>query len=224
MKLKGRLMYMGWMNRPWTLNTDDGEIDLWPIVKEFFVSFNGKRANHKQNRDRYTLFADENSDMKFAHISDSYNLLSELNAHSKSNVSAYLDETLIWLDGRMVEIEIEDAILVWSDRMVEIKIEDGKQFKIKADESEKVHGVYSIIGSNTCNICEGDEHKICRIGTPKACVFAVLDPSGAWCCCKFDENARGLLYRLAKGDIRATHIGSCQHFSRGMRDDPLPTI
>ena len=105
-KLKGRLLYTGWFNLPWKLVTDDGEIDIWPIIDKFLTSLNGKRANHQEARDGYTLSADEASEFQFKYIPGEYALLEKPEGFGMSNVHVYLDTALGWLSGRLVEIEI----------------------------------------------------------------------------------------------------------------------
>lgn len=195
MKLEGRLMYMGWTKLPWTLETNDGEIDLWPVIEEFFVSINGKKAEHKRTKDSYVLFADENSEMEFTYISGQYVLLKSVDGIGMSNVNAHLNESLIWLSGRLIKVEFEL----------------GKRIKISADESEEVHGVYRIEGSNACEVCKGDERIVCKIGQPDCCIFLTMGVEGFYYCEKFSGMlARELLYRLVHGDIRATRIGNCK--------------
>lgn len=196
-KLKGRLLYMGWFNLPWKLMTDDGEIDLWPIINKFLTLLNGKRANHKQVRDGYTLSADETSEFKFKYTPGEYVLLEK--SDGMSNVHAYLDTALGWLSGRLVEIEIED----------------GKQVKFIADVSEEVFGVYFAGDCDpSCEVPRGAEKTICKVGQHDCCIFASVSANG-FGCQKFNGPlARMLLDRLAKGNIRASRIGNCALIGR----------
>lgn len=193
---KGRLMYRGWFNLPWTLIADGGETDLWPEVERFFLSLNGKKADQKQERDGYTLSADESSEFWFKYIPGKCLLLER--SMSMRNVSAYLDEGLTWLSGRLVEIEIED----------------GKQIKFTASASEKVYGVYFAEAGNSCEVPNGIEKTVCKIGQHDCCIFLSLDSTG-FKCEKFSGSmARMLLDRLAKGTIRASRIGNCALLGR----------
>ena len=195
-KLKGRLQYMGWSNQPWNLMTEDGEINLWLIVEEFLVSINGKRANQDQKRDGYILRADEKSAFQFNYVSGECVLLKKPEGFGMSNVHHYLDTALIWLSGRMVEIEVEN----------------GKQIKFVADE--EVHGVYFAGEGNSCEVLKGDEQVVCKIGQLDCCIFLTAGSNG-FCCEKFNGPlARSLLDRLAKGTIRASRIGSCAILGR----------
>jgi len=197
-KLKGRLLYMGWFNKPWNLMTESDEVDFWPMVNEFFISLNGKSANHDQTRDSYVLFADEGSEFQFKYVPDESVLLEKLKSFGMSNVHAYFDSSLIWLSGRMVEVEIED----------------GKRIKFIADKDEEVHGVYFVGEGNSCEVLSGDERTVCKIGQSDCCVFLTAG-SGGFCCEKFNGSiARMLLDRLAKGFIRASRIGSCKVLGR----------
>ena len=76
-KLNGRLHYLGWFHRPWQFITNEGEVDLWPIVESFFFSLAGERARH--NRDEgYTLFADPESEDRFTYEPDKLVLLEKV--------------------------------------------------------------------------------------------------------------------------------------------------
>lgn len=197
-KLKGRLLYMGWFNLPWKLVTDEGEIDLWPVIDKFLTSLNGKRASHKQTRDGYTLSADKSSEFQFKYVSGEYVLLKKPEGFGMSNVHAYLDTALGWLSGRLVETEIED----------------GKQVKFTADASEEVFGVYFVGDGNSCEVPRGAEKTICKAGQHDCCIFLSMG-AGGFNCEKFSISmARMLLDRLAKGNIRASRIGNCALLGR----------
>jgi hypothetical protein len=196
--IKGRLLYMGWFNLPWKLVTDSGEIDLWPIIEGFFVSFNGKTANHERRRDSYTLSSDEGSKFKFEYVPDEHVWLEEP-AGGLSNVHAYLDESLVWLSGRMVEIEIED----------------GKHIKLVADRAQKVNGIYSV--GDSCEVPRGAEKTICKAGQRDCCIFLAMSPDGFECEKFSGSTARMLLDRLAKGTMRASRIGDCALVGRKER-------
>lgn len=197
-KLNGRLLYMGWFNLPWKLVTTEGEIDLWPVIDKFLVSLNGKRANHEQTRDGYTLSVDESSEFQFQYIPGQYVLLEKLKVFGMSNVHAYLDDSLGWLSGRLVNVEIEN----------------GKQIKFTADGSEKVSGVYFTGEGNSCKVSNNVVRTVCKVGQHDCCIFLSAGADG-FCCEKFNSSlAHMLLDRLAKGTIRASRIGNCALLGR----------
>lgn len=201
-KIKGRLLYMGWFNLPWKLVMGDGEIDLWSVIDKFFISLNGKRADHKRERDGYTLAADESSEFQFKYVPGEYVLLEKSEGFGMSNVHAYLDIVLSWLSGRMVEIEIKD----------------GKQIKFTADKSEKVYGVYFVGDGSSCEVPSGTEKAICRVGQHDCCIFLSVGADG-FNCEKFNSSlAHMLLDRLAKGNIRASRIRNCALIGRKERE------
>lgn len=196
-KFKGRLQYMGWFNQPWNLMTENGEVDLWPTVDEFLVSINGKRVNQDQKRDNYMLLANEKSEFLFEYVPGECILLKKSKGFGWSNIHHYLNTALVWLSGRMVEVEIEN----------------GKRIKFMADKDEEVHGVYFVSG-NSCEVVSGDEGVICKIGQFDCCIFLTVGSNG-FRCEKFNGPlARGLLDRLAKGSIRASRIGDCALLGR----------
>jgi hypothetical protein len=201
-RFKGRLLYMGWFNVPWKLMMESGEIDLWPVIDKFFVSLNGKRANHDQARDGYTLSVDENSELQFNYIPGEYVLLEKPEGFGMSNVHAYLDNALIWLSGRMVEIEIEE----------------GKQIKFTADKDKEVYGVYFVGDGNSCEVPIGAEKTVCKIKQHDCCIFLSVGADGFHCEKFSGSTARMFLDRLSKGDIRASRIGSCTILGRKERE------
>ena len=201
-KFKGRLLYMGWFNLPWRLVMESGEVDLWQVTNEFLTSLNGKRASHDRELDGYTLSADESSEFKFKYVPGQYVLLEKPKGFGISNVHAYLEDALGWLSGRMVKIEIED----------------GKQIKFTADKSEEVYGVYFVGDGNSCEVPSGIEETVCRIGQRDCCIFLSLSPSSFQCEKFSGPTARMLLDRLAKGTIRASHIGNCALLGRKERE------
>ena len=201
-KLKGMLFYMGWLNLPWKFMTDDGEIDLWPVIDKFFTSLNGKRADQREERDGYTLAADESSEFRFKYVPGKYVLLNKFKVFGMSNVYVCLEDALVRLSGRMVEIEIED----------------GKQIKFIADKSEKVYGVYSVGDDGSCEVPRGAEQTVCKIGQRDCCIFLSASADGFYCQ-KFNSSlARMLLDRLANGNIRASRIGNCAFLGRKKRE------
>ncbi len=182
-KLKGRLLYMGWFHLPWKLVTENGEIDLWPVIDKFLTSLNGKRADHRQERDGYTLSAEESSKFAFKYVPGQYVLLEKPEGFGMSNVHAYLADALVSLSGRMVEIEIED----------------GKQMKFAADKTEEVYGVYFVGEGNSCEVPRGVEKTVCKAGQRDCCIFLSAGAGGFFCEKFSGPTARMLLDRLAKG-------------------------
>ncbi len=172
--------------------TNNGEVDLWSITDKFLASLNGERANHIQELDCYTLYADESSESRFKYESGKYAVLKK-DSFGASNVHAFMDESLMFLSGRMVEIDIGDG-----------------RFRIVADKSEKVYGVYFVDGGKSCEIPVDAEKTICRIGRADCCVFLTVGIGGFYYCEKFYAPvARMMLERLAKGNARASRIGNC---------------
>lgn len=196
LEFKGRLIYTGWSN-PWRLLTDEGEIDLWPLFDQFFLSLDGKPASQERGRDNYTLRVDEKSKSLFEYVPDEYILLKEIDGVGISNVFAYLDTILIWLTGRKVEIEIID----------------GERIEIRADKSEKVYGVSFREDTNSWPISRKVAKKICKIGKKDCCIFLSVGQNAVgqkgFFCMKFDTPfARILLDRFSKRKIHG-RIGNC---------------
>lgn len=197
-KFKGMLLYMGWFNRPWNLITENGEVDLWPAIDKFLVSLDGMLADHDWTKNSYILRADESSEYRFKYILGESILLEKLEGFGMSNVYAYLEGFLAWLSGRMVDIEIED----------------GNQIKFMANTDESVHGVYFVGEGNSCEIVDGDERNVCKMGQHDCCIFLTIGAGGFFCEKFSGPTARILLDRLAKGSIRASRIGSCEILGR----------
>ena len=197
--LKGRLHYLGWSHRPWRLITDQGDLDLWPVVESLLISLSGEPASHHVDQG-YMLFADPDSGDKFTYEVDNLVVLDRIDGPGFTNVYAYLNEALIRLSGRMVVIEIDEA---------------AKSFKATADPSEQVFGVYFTGGGNSCRVPEGSEETVCKVGQDEdTCVFSIRSAEG-FSCEKFNSvTARVLLDRLARNDIRARRIGSCALLGR----------
>ena len=197
-KIRGRLQYVGWFNRPWKVLTDNGEIDLWPIIDKFLTSLNGKNAEHEQKREGYILKTDKKSEFQFKYVPGEYVTLEKTTGFGMSNVHAYLDNALVWLSGRLIEI----------------KIKDGKELQITADKSEKVFGVYFCDDGNSCEVPKGAEDTICKLGKSDCCIFLTMG-LGNFYCEKFSgPTARVLLDRLAKKNMNASRIGNCTVLGR----------
>jgi len=196
-KIKGRLQYMGWFNLPWKVLTSNGEIDLWPIIDKFLVSLNGKNAEHKIKHDGYVLKKDRKSGFQFKYVPGESVILEKISGFGMSNVHAYLDNALVWLSGRVVEI----------------KIKDGRELRITADKSEKVFGVYFCEG-NSCEVPKGAEDTVCKLGKPDCCIFLAMGPDNFYCEKFSGPTARVLLDRLAKKKMNASRIGNCTVLGR----------
>ncbi len=197
-EIKGRLLYLGWNNTPWRVITDNGEIDLQPIVAEFLMSINKERAVQKQKKEGYILKTSKRSKFRLRYAPDEYIILERINGFGGSNVWTYLDATFIRLTGRLVHI----------------KVEMGKKFQIFPDKNEKVFGVYSTGERNSCKLPEGIEKTVCKINQEDCCIFLSLHEDGFYCE-KFNiPVARFLLNRFAKGEMSAKKIGNCALLGR----------
>lgn len=171
-------------------------------MERIFLSLSGKRVSHKRELESYTLLLDPNSDSQLKYEPDKLLVLEATEGFGWSNIYAYLNDALIWLDGRMVDIEISDEGL-----------------KICADKTEKVFGVYFTSG-NSCKIPKDAENTVCKTGQEKeACIFVSLDQDGFYCEKFSDMTARTLLDRLAKGTLNAGRIGNCALLGR--KEEPV---
>ena len=189
---QGRLLFTGWLNRPWRLVQNDGEIDLFPLLEDVLLAVAGHPAQHEHTRDSYLFEADQSSDFDLLYEADTNPILMKRDDFGMSNVGAYLGSALGWLNGRKVLVKI------------------GKQrFAIKADPTEDVHIVRFFGRGNSCRIQEGDEKSICKAGTTDTCIFLTFGPNGFECDKFNDPLARTLLGRHAKGTMRASRIGNC---------------
>ena len=188
--LTGRLLYMGWLNLPWKLITNDGEVDLRPLVEAFLISLNSKKASHRHSPNHYTLTENKKSEFKLDYVPGEQILLK---GNGWSNVHAHLDDSLIRLSGRLIIVEIEE----------------GKSIIFKADESESVPGLYFTREGNSCGVPSEMEKAVCKAGQKDCCVFLLAGSEG-FSCEKFNAPlARMLLDRLAKGTMQANRIGNC---------------
>ena len=206
MILKGRLNYMSWFNRPWRLIMDTGEVvDLWPLIEKFFIGLSGKKATMHSigvGQEYYALLADENSlsCFKYEKTHRGFSIiLRQKEPLEFSNIYAYTEDALTFLNGRLVEVEIIDSI-----------------FKISADKSEEVYGVY-YTKDNSCKLPDGDEKKICGAGCgpdDRVCIFVSARPDGFYCEKFYPYLSRLLVNRLGKGELNAKRIGSCALLGR----------
>lgn len=196
-KITGRLLYTGWLNRPWRLVPPKGDdIDLFPLVDTALTKWNGQAANHDQTRDSYALFLDGESEFDIKYTTDGNAGLWKRNGFGFSNIIAYFDCALVWLSGRMVVIEIDD------DRI-----------HLAADPAEEVFGLH-FTHSNSCAVPDGAERTVCKISTDDTCIFLCCGADG-FSCEKFSgSTARLLLDRHHKGEMNASRIGSCALLGR----------
>ncbi len=189
---KGRLVFMGWDN-PWVLSTGNGDIDIRKPIDEILVRLDGQLAEHNNGKNFYSIWQDNNSKFRY-----SYNAmcLNKVDEFGFSNVQAYLENGLVWLSGRLVEIYAE-----------------GSSLKIVADPSEKVFGVY-FTKDNYCAVSDEDARGICKPGGTDCCVFLGMGATGFQCLKFAGPTARMLLDRLAQDTIRAKRIGNCEVLGR----------
>jgi len=197
-------MFLGWQNKPWKLVTDQGDVDLWPFIEQFFIGLNGKLARRESRLDGCTIALDETSEYRFSYKSGPITRGPILDHQKNSgfiNVYAYFENDLVWLSGRVVEIEVSDT-----------------ELKLTADSSELVHGVYFTGEGNSCAVSADEVRTICKAGQEDCCVF--LGAGGGFSCEKFNgPMARYWLDRLAKGTIRATRVGNCAILRRKETED-----
>lgn len=192
--VRGRLHYTGWLNTPWMLMVENGDtIDLWPAVHEFFVSLDGRHAEHHLATDAYTLMANGDSEFTFHYDPEECAVLQKNIGFGFVNVNAYFGDALVWLSGRLIEVEIAD-----------------NQLRVAADKSEDVFGVSLMENSNVGEIPEGTEETVCKMGHGAECCIFLSANADGFRCQKFSgPMARVLLGRLVKQDIRARRIGNC---------------
>jgi hypothetical protein len=196
--LKGRLFYFG-LGKPCSLEMVSEKIDLFQKINEFFESLKGKHAVHIQRLSSYTLKADSGSKFIFEYVPNELAALTS--GSSLSNVLIYLDTSLIHLSGRKVKIEIES----------------GERIFFTADNSEKVHGVYTEKEGSLGIVPIGIEEKICKKGTGRyCCIFLSFSNSrGCYFCQKFNiPIARALLNGLHADSSDARRIGNCKLLGR----------
>lgn len=195
-KLKGRLFFTTWAVLSWKLVTNDGEIDLYPIVNHLLESLNLCRVERpEQMVDSFELLV--NKDSKFTLRYTPMKVL----------CLEYLSEDTA-LD---VQISAEMRIMLsrLSGRLVDLEIEDGRRMRIAPDISELVLHVSYACGSNGCEIPSGASETVCRKGKPDRCIFF---NDGE--CRKFDTQiAHDMLSHFAEGTRFAKgivgRIGNC---------------
>ncbi len=203
-KLTGVLVFSGsWLNRPWALIQPDGsKIDLYPLINEALLKMNGKPAEHKQDREFYSLMLVDSAEMVVKYETDGVALLEKPDGFGMSNIGAYLPDALTWLSGRKVEVKFSD-----------------NGFKIAADPTEQVFGVQFFGRGNSCRIPEGAENSVCKVGTSDCCIFMVAGSDG-FTCEKFGSAGKHLLGRHFEGTMRAPRVGNCA--CTGREEDTTP--
>lgn len=198
-KATGKLHYLGWFERPWKLITETATVDLWLDFEEVFKKLNRKEVLMERKKESFLLKADSNSTQILNYVPNEHVIIEEKKgfAEGGANVFAYLDQALIWLDGRSVIME-----------------RDSDHIKIIGDPAVKVPGLYFTGGGNSCKIPEEMLKIVCKVGQDDCCVFPSCS-SGGFECEKFNgPMARTLLDRLAKGTMRAKRIGDCALLGR----------
>ncbi|MFC1686411.1 hypothetical protein ACFLZS_00540 [Patescibacteria group bacterium] len=202
--------YQGWLYyltpEHCKIVTGEGkEIDLCPIIEDFLSSIDGKKTSHEEGKDYYALRVDPDSEFTYYHDSDKENKrikgLNKTSGTGWSNVNAYLENAMTWIDGRLVNFEISED-----------------QLRIEADPSEEVFGVYFTGEGASCAVSEENAKNICGFGGEDTCVFLSMetDQDGtSFVCDKFYSYlARILLRRLAEGSTKAKRIGNCALLGR----------
>jgi len=195
-------LYRGW-EQPWTFVTDGGqEVDLWSIVKQVLGALTGRFVTSRESLGGYSLEVDLLSDSQLWYYpKKGLVFLVGIKAFGISNVRSHLEEILIMLSGRLVQI----------------RIEYGTGFWILASETEAVFEVYLARDSNFCEVLDEDAAAVCRVGQGEnACVFCTFGSDGRFRCEKPNTRfALELLRRLAEGTVVARRIGNCAF--RGLR-------
>lgn len=188
----GRLNFFGWHIQPWTLKTEEGEIDLWPLFDAFFTRSKGVRASFEGEVDSFMLRVDENSNSLLEYHNAMVGLVKET---GWSNVTYFIELKLMALNGRMVIIEVDED-----------------NINMKPEPTEQVFGVYFSVG-NMCLIPEDKVQDICKPEQEKeSCAFLSATGDG-YMCQKFDTVMAGLiLQRLSQGN--SGRIGNCAILGR----------
>ncbi len=200
MQINGRLVYMG-PGRSCILKVHGkSELDLWPMIKKFIVSLNGKGINYHQTHDEFVLSMSKTSCFILKCITKSNTVLT---------MKRFKNRQFITCDDSIVE-SLNHVLCFLSGRLVKINIENGKQMSLVADESEKVFGVYSI-NDTDCEVPPGYEKTICKVSGPDRCIFLFKDVNG-FICHKFDFKVASIrLGDLDNGNIGAgNRIGNCK--------------
>lgn len=204
--LKGKLEYLGWLNRPWKLfNTKGirGVTDLWPFFEEIFHALNGKEAVFDYTAKGFGLKAKASAETVLKYSPGESLTLEKKVGFGISNMVAYIEMALMILNGR--------SVIVRADAKKGV-------IKLDADPKEKVFGLYFTDG-NSCRVPEGKENSVCKVGQADACVFSSFTAGVGFTCEKFaSHTARLLLDRVDKDTIRARRIGNCALL--GSKEDP----
>ncbi|MBU6370798.1 MAG: hypothetical protein KGH93_03070 [Patescibacteria group bacterium] len=197
MKLNGRLEFLGLLTGC-AVSTEKGKTDLMAEIESLLARLNGKQVSQEFKDGRgYKIFSDDTTDEKLKHESvPEYRLALLVGPTGGVNIYAYLELSLMALNGRSVNAEITDT-----------------SFEIAGDPSEKVHGVHFTDG-NSCAVSEETRESVCKMGKPGCCIFLAYSPEG-FACQKFNSPiARVILERHAEGRMRASRIGNCAILGR----------
>ncbi len=185
--ITGKLRYLTW-EEPWMV----GDVNVRPEFMSVITSLEGSTTSQKLLRDSYSLRADPDSEQVLKQENGGSTILMDHPTRfSLTNVRAYLEDSLTWLNGRKVSVKTGDDFRIESSSV---------------DETQKMYYTHS----NSCTIPEGMENSLCGIGNGKeTCVFITLGKDG-FLCEKFSSTARTLLLRLSEGSLNAGRIGDCQ--------------
>lgn len=196
----GKLEYLTW-DRPWALaleggGTHDAAVPFWDTA----LAMAGQRAGHSYQKDFYALRLDEGSptELRTGGRGEGAGLFNMDGSFGFSNVAAYLEWTLVALNGR-------EVIVLFAP---------GRLFRIEATVTEQVPEVKYYGSGNMGRIPAGEEFSRCKAGEPDCCIFLTGAPSGFQCAKFSGPLARSLLHRKAQGTMRATRIGNCRLVGR----------
>ncbi len=194
-KIVGTLNFHGWFH-PWKVITEDGvETDIHPVVASFFKKLAGQPVVFEDEPEGFHLVRDENSPKKLEYKVEGDGvilaLLNKDGSFGLSNLTASIPDALQRIDGRNVVITVTDT-----------------EMRVQADPNQEVYKLPYTHG-NMASIPEGIEKSQCQIGTSNACVFCVATGEGFECSKGNTQMGRMVLDRLAKGEMRASRIGSC---------------
>ncbi|MCF7795480.1 hypothetical protein K9M42_00070 [Patescibacteria group bacterium] len=186
----GRLIFVGWKNRPWILKMKENVIDLYPIIKDFLFSLDGKSVSQNLQKDKYILFVNKKNNFQFKYLSGLFEKTNNINFFNTEN---YINNILTWLSGRMINI----------------KAVRGSYITIIADRTEKVHGLYLTDG-NSCKITEDVAIKVCKYKTNNTCIFFSTSKDDFYCLKFTGYMACILLNRLPITEENKKIIGRCE--------------
>ena len=190
--------------RPWRLVRGDGsELDLRPVILSAMRAMEGKKASQARGLDSYCLLTDEKSPVavKIFPDQDDYTFPILSGIGQVSSIIACLDDSLIWLTGRRIQIRVSENSVA-----------------IHADRKESVYQVRPRVNSAAdCPVPNLEAVTVCGVGTQNRCVFSGQRDDGEYFCYKFScVPARARLEAFAEGQMRPdrTRIGNCSFASR----------